>query len=71
MRVMTVAADHLAFPDGMRGGPEGLGTDILVTLEADFSLGGAFTDLVRLVNGMTAATGEVLTFVETGLPVQE
>jgi hypothetical protein len=68
---MTIAADHFAFPDGMRGGPEGLGTDILVTLEANFSLGVAFAHLVRLVNGMTAATGEVFTFVETGLPVQE
>jgi len=71
MRVMTVTADHLAFPDGMRGGPEGLGTDILVALEANFSLGGAFAHLVRLVHGMTAATGQVFTFVETGLPVQE
>lgn len=71
MRVVAVAADHLALPDGMRGGPEGLGTNILVTPKADLGLGGAFAHLVGLVNGMTAGTGKVLAFVDTGLPVQK
>lgn len=71
VRIVAIAANHLAFPDGVPGSPERLGTDILVTPEADFSLGGAFAHLVGLVNGMAAGTGKILTFVDAGLPVQE
>ena len=71
MRIVAVAANHLALTDGMPGSPEGLGTDILVTLEADLSLGGAFAHLVGFVNGMATGTGEVLAFVDAGLPVLE
>lgn len=69
MRIVTVAADHLALPDRMPGGPESLGTDILVTAETDLGLGGALAHLVRLVDSMATDTGQVLAFVDTGRPV--
>ena len=69
VRVVAVAADYLGFPDGVPGGPESLGTDILVTAETDLGLGCALAHLVRLVDGMATDTGQVLAFVDTGWPV--
>ena len=69
MRIVAVAADHLALPDRMPGGPESLGTDILVTAETDLGLGCALAHLVRLVDSMATDTGQVLAFVDTGRPM--
>jgi len=71
VRIVTVAANHLAFLDRVSGDLVTLRAYILVAAETVFGLGGAFHDPGGSVDRMTASTRHVIAFVGTGWPVHK